>query len=270
VSDGKRATSAATLPVWPTPIRRINQGVRRGHVAWDIDANLGDPVRAAVAGLVERLIQNEPSGYGNLVVLRDAQGNEFYYGHNSAFAVQPGDRVRAGQVIALAGSTGRSTGPHVHFEIRDPQGRRIDPGVFFAGQAFQEIAAPVIAAARTVAATKGPSYEVMKPSSTAAGAQQVQRQTPSGPLATAIRLLQTVSGAAPATAQTKGTTLFSTPLGDVTLAPHRWWNVAAVGGGAVLALIGTVVLMRPVAQRAAGEAEKIAPLVAKVAALAAV
>ena len=57
-------------------------------------------------------------GYGNVVILRHDQNLTSLYAHNQALAVRAGDPVQAGQVIAYLGSTGRSTGPHVHFEIR--------------------------------------------------------------------------------------------------------------------------------------------------------
>ena len=65
-------------------------------------------------------------GYGNLVIIRHENGLETFYGHLSRREVEPGDWVRAGQVIGLGGSTGRSTGPHLHFETRY-QGFAFDP-----------------------------------------------------------------------------------------------------------------------------------------------
>jgi murein DD-endopeptidase MepM/ murein hydrolase activator NlpD len=58
------------------------------------------------------------TGYGKLVVVDHGNGFQTYYAHLSQFLVVPGEEVRLGQVVALSGSTGRSTGPHVHYEVR--------------------------------------------------------------------------------------------------------------------------------------------------------
>jgi len=62
---------------------------------------------------------NGLSGYGNVVILRHDQQMSSLYAHNSALKVKQGEQVKQGQLIALLGSTGHSTGPHVHFEIRN-------------------------------------------------------------------------------------------------------------------------------------------------------
>jgi murein DD-endopeptidase MepM/ murein hydrolase activator NlpD len=99
-------------------------GVRRSaftgeigaHEGVDLAANHGDPVKACWDGKV--IFSGEQEGYGKLVVLDHGDGWRSYYGHNSANAAQVGDVVRAGSFIARAGSTGNSTGTHVHFELR--------------------------------------------------------------------------------------------------------------------------------------------------------
>jgi hypothetical protein len=90
-------------------------GNPRFHGGLDIAAPLGSPVFAPQAGVV--IYSGAYGGYGNVVVLN--HGNSLYtvYGHNSRLMVQPGDTVYRGQVISLVGSTGRSTGPHLHFEV---------------------------------------------------------------------------------------------------------------------------------------------------------
>jgi len=90
--------------------------VTRLHAGADIGAASGSPVLAAADGVV--LFAGERGGYGNTVVL--AHGNTLgtVYAHNSAFSVQVGNLVTQGQEIARAGSTGLSTGPHIHFETR--------------------------------------------------------------------------------------------------------------------------------------------------------
>lgn len=101
-------------------------GVRRGrrHQGVDLPLTVGTPVYAAFDGQVR--ISQYTSGYGNLVILRHANGLETYYGHLSKLEVEPGDWVRAGDIIGLGGSTGRSTGPHLHFETRY-KGYAFDP-----------------------------------------------------------------------------------------------------------------------------------------------
>ncbi len=90
---------------------------RRMHKGVDIKVNIGDTVRAAFDGRI-RITNFERRGYGNYVVARHTNDLETVYGHLSAFLVEPGEYVKAGQPIALAGNTGRSTGPHLHFETR--------------------------------------------------------------------------------------------------------------------------------------------------------
>ena len=90
-------------------------GTIRHHNGVDIAVPSGTKVKAIAAG---RVIQSGPhGGYGNLVTIEHADGMRSLYGHNSRLEVAAGDRVEAGQTIALSGSTGRSTGPHLHFEL---------------------------------------------------------------------------------------------------------------------------------------------------------
>lgn len=88
----------------------------RAHRGVDIRLNTGDPVRCAFNGVVR--IARPMGGYGNLVVVRHYNGLETVYGHLSKINVKPLQVVRAGQVLGLGGSTGHSTGPHLHFEVR--------------------------------------------------------------------------------------------------------------------------------------------------------
>lgn len=98
---------------------------RRQHQGVDLPLKTGDPVYAAFCGRV-RISQYNNGGYGNLVIIRHDNGLETYYGHLSERMVQPGQWVEAGQIIGLGGSTGRSTGPHLHFETRY-YGQSFDP-----------------------------------------------------------------------------------------------------------------------------------------------
>lgn len=90
---------------------------RRVHQGTDIGLKIGDPIYATFDGRV-RLTQHYRGGYGNLIVLRHDNGLETFYGHLSQILVEPEQWVTAGQVIGYGGNTGRSTGPHLHFEVR--------------------------------------------------------------------------------------------------------------------------------------------------------
>lgn len=88
----------------------------RPHRGVDIRLKMGEPVRCAFNGVVR--IARPMGAYGNLVVVRHYNGLETVYGHLSKINVKPMQVVAAGQVLGLGGSTGRSTGPHLHFEVR--------------------------------------------------------------------------------------------------------------------------------------------------------
>lgn len=94
-------------------------GPRRGrnHNGIDIDLETGDTIYAAFDGKV-RYSQYHERGFGNLVIIRHFNGLETYYGHCSKLFVSPNQDVKAGDPIGLGGNTGRSTGSHLHFEIR--------------------------------------------------------------------------------------------------------------------------------------------------------
>ncbi|MBR2147247.1 MAG: M23 family metallopeptidase [Muribaculaceae bacterium] len=89
----------------------------RMHYGVDLKASVGDTVYAAFSGKV-RLTKFERNGYGFYVIVRHDNGMETVYGHLSKFLVKPNQNVKAGTPIALSGNTGRSTGPHLHFETR--------------------------------------------------------------------------------------------------------------------------------------------------------
>ena len=89
---------------------------RRFHYGVDLAMPTGEPIYAAFDGIVR--ISKYNKSYGNLVVVRHFNGLETYYAHLSQRDVESGDTVRAGQVIALCGNTGRSYGSHLHFEVR--------------------------------------------------------------------------------------------------------------------------------------------------------
>src|SRR5207247_9827093 len=127
-----RSETGPSVPAhWPLDVPGfVTRGqVRPGdpaesHPGIDIAVPVGTPVRAAGGGVVEAV--GTDSAYGLFVLLRHSGGYETMYGHASRLLVQEGDAVPARQVIALSGSSGRSTAPHLHFEIRR-EGKSLDP-----------------------------------------------------------------------------------------------------------------------------------------------
>ena len=117
----------------PTPSRQItsNFGARWGrqHKGLDIKLNTGDTIVAAFSGKV-RIVRYEAKGYGKYVVIRHPNGLETIYGHMSKHLVTENQEVRAGEPIGLGGSTGRSTGSHLHFETR-LCGTALNPALMF-------------------------------------------------------------------------------------------------------------------------------------------
>ncbi len=93
------------------------RGFMYTHKGLDIRATYGDTVRAAFDGVV-RYAKYNRGGFGNLVILRHYNGVETYYAHLSKIKVKVNQVVRAGDLVGLIGSTGRSRGPHLHFEVR--------------------------------------------------------------------------------------------------------------------------------------------------------
>ena len=89
----------------------------RFHYGIDLRLKVGDSVRSAFSGKV-RIIDYEARGYGNYIVIRHDNGLETVYGHLSVVLVAHNQRIKAGELIALGGNTGHSTGPHLHFETR--------------------------------------------------------------------------------------------------------------------------------------------------------
>lgn len=89
----------------------------RYHYGTDLKVNVGDTVVAAFSGRI-RIIDYEARGYGHYVVIRHENGLESVYAHLSKVLVKLDQNVKSGEIIGLAGNTGRSTGPHLHFETR--------------------------------------------------------------------------------------------------------------------------------------------------------
>ncbi len=114
--SGSPSASGFIWPATGSLTSRFGPRWGRNHNGLDIAAPTGTPVAASKAGKV--IIASWYGGYGNLVVIDHGGGVSTWYGHNSAFSTSVGQQVTRGQVIAKMGSTGNSTGPHVHFEIR--------------------------------------------------------------------------------------------------------------------------------------------------------
>jgi murein DD-endopeptidase MepM/ murein hydrolase activator NlpD len=103
------------------------RGTAAMHAGVDIPGPMGTPVYATADGVVDRA--ERAGGYGNLVELDHGKGIQTRYGHLSKILVEAGTRVHRGQLIALLGSTGRSTGPHLHYEVRI-DGHAVNPVPF--------------------------------------------------------------------------------------------------------------------------------------------
>ena len=122
---------------WPANRKYLSgYGFGPSHGGWDVAGKLGEPIYAADAGTVvyagySLSAAGRPRGYGQYVVLDHGNGYRTLYAHASQLHVKCGQQVRAGAVIAAVGSVGKSTGPHLHFEIRYGDGY-VNPGRYLA------------------------------------------------------------------------------------------------------------------------------------------
>ncbi len=128
----------ATPSGWPVPgyvssrygyRNHPKSGRRQLHTGVDISTQLGTEIRATAEGIVT--FSGETRNSGNVLVVEHGHGFSTAYAHNKENLVQVGQRVKRGETIGLAGSTGRSTGPHVHYEIWK-DGRHVNPSKYFA------------------------------------------------------------------------------------------------------------------------------------------
>jgi murein DD-endopeptidase MepM/ murein hydrolase activator NlpD/tetratricopeptide (TPR) repeat protein len=127
------AANPSSYPVLPIPTFLPINGMQVGpgmefHTGIDIGVREGTEVHATAGGVVE-YAGDQRSGYGRVIFINHPGGFVTVYAHNSRLLVTAGQTVQAGQLIALSGNTGYSTGPHVHYEVRY-QGRVIDPAPF--------------------------------------------------------------------------------------------------------------------------------------------
>ena len=126
--SGSDPVQSAKSFIWPTKgVFTSGYGWRWGrmHKGIDIANNVGTPIIAAKDGVIA--FAGWSSGYGYLVEMSHGDGTSTRYAHNSRLLVRKGQMVPQGSRISLMGSTGRSTGPHLHFEIRRPGGAAMDP-----------------------------------------------------------------------------------------------------------------------------------------------
>jgi len=137
------ASIPAIQPVSNKELKRIASGfgyrihpiykTLRMHEGIDFTAPTGTPIYATGDGQVERL-KSRMSGYGKVIIIDHGFGYESLYAHMSKMIVKPGEKVKRGQVIGYVGNTGRSTGPHLHYEVRK-NGKPVNPVHFF----FQDL-----------------------------------------------------------------------------------------------------------------------------------
>jgi murein DD-endopeptidase MepM/ murein hydrolase activator NlpD len=106
-------------------------GGRRFHTGTDISLSRGTPLHATADGIVS--FADRSAGNGNIVVLEHGSGYSTVYAHNTRNLVHPGQKVKRGDVIAYSGSTGVSTGPHVHYEVWK-EGKSVNPEPFLKGR----------------------------------------------------------------------------------------------------------------------------------------
>ncbi len=131
----------AIQPVRNENLKRVASGfgyridpftkVRKMHNGMDFTANTGAPIYATGDGVVERA-DNTASGYGNHIVIRHGFGYQSLYAHLSKYNCKPGQHVKRGDVIGYVGSTGRSEGPHCHYEVHK-DGKVVNPLNFYYG-----------------------------------------------------------------------------------------------------------------------------------------
>jgi murein DD-endopeptidase MepM/ murein hydrolase activator NlpD len=133
------ASTPAIQPISNKELKRVASGYGyridpvyktvRFHAGLDFTAPQGTPIYATANG-VAKVAGNAGNGYGNYVILNHGYGYETLYGHMFKVKIKAGTRVKRGEIIGYVGSTGKSTGPHCHYEVHK-NGRPIDPVYFF-------------------------------------------------------------------------------------------------------------------------------------------
>jgi murein DD-endopeptidase MepM/ murein hydrolase activator NlpD len=132
-SAEKQAAKIA-LNLWHLPVASYRLTARFGqssglwantHTGLDFAAPTGTPIMSVTNGVVTSV--GSAGAYGNQVIVTDSDGNELWYCHMTSFAVSEGDTVNSGEVLGYVGSTGNTTGPHLHLEVRPGAGDPVDP-----------------------------------------------------------------------------------------------------------------------------------------------
>ncbi len=118
-------TGSKTKLLWPTHLHVINQYYGYSHTGLDLDGDYTDPIYASDDGVVEQAGWNN-GGYGLMVLIDHGNGIKTRYAHSSKLYVKAGEQVKRGQVLGMVGTTGRSTGTHLHFEVY-VNGKRANP-----------------------------------------------------------------------------------------------------------------------------------------------
>jgi murein DD-endopeptidase MepM/ murein hydrolase activator NlpD len=132
-------------PIYKTP---------KMHTGLDFTAATGTPIYATGDGTVETAGFDNGGGYGNHVIINHGYGYETLYGHMTKIKTHRGERVKRGQVIGWVGSTGKSTGPHCHYEVIK-NGEKIDPVHFF----FNDLSASEYERIVRIAASSNQSFD---------------------------------------------------------------------------------------------------------------
>lgn len=125
IFESTAAVDSGTKLLWPANSHRINQYYNWRHNGIDINGKTGDPIYASEAGKVEISGWNS-RGYGYYIVINHGNGIKTLYAHSSKLIAEVGDTVSRGELIAYIGSTGRSTGPHIHYEVH-VNGKTVNP-----------------------------------------------------------------------------------------------------------------------------------------------
>lgn len=124
------APSSSTALVWPTSGHVVTQYYSWKHTGLDIDGHYDSPIYASEAGTVITAQGGWNGGYGLYIIIDHGNGLKTLYAHSSKIFVKVGDTVSRGQTIAMVGTTGRSTGTHLHYEVRK-NGVRVNPFQYF-------------------------------------------------------------------------------------------------------------------------------------------
>ncbi|MBW4633748.1 MAG: M23 family metallopeptidase [Iphinoe sp. HA4291-MV1] len=175
-------TPQKSLPsdlIWPAQ-GIISQGFRKyQHEGIDIAGATGTPIVAAASGTVAKAGWNE-WGLGNVVVIEHPDGSVTVYGHNSRLLVKQGQQVTQGQVIAEMGSTGNSTAPHLHFEVRKNHRFAVDPLTTLPSLVAGKIPQPQMTNYASLASQTNHDISQVSP------AQRSQQVSPSQPIPVAV------------------------------------------------------------------------------------